>query len=326
MMRYFCVLCMLFFAVNFLAAQSSHKTQTTVNSVLATVNGEPITLLDVVLESGARERELANVYSGDRLIQETSRLRRTVLNDIIFHKLVYREYLNQPFDIPIQHVEAMLDEHAKTLGGISRVELEKKLNSYGSSLTELRKKARERIAVDVILLRDCDSKVVVTPKDVYDEYCANVEKFTSGRQVDFQLLQLNLENGRSGMTAAEAAKKIGSLVKNADATLFTRLVTEYSDNPNREKGGMVIGEELPKLRPEFQKALKDRKSGDVVGPVSTPEALFFLRVIVVKEAKIVPFEEVSPALYQELRKREAMKKRREYEKKLREKALIRIYI
>lgn len=325
-MKYFCSLILLFFAVNFLSAQTSYKSQTTVNSVLATVNGEPITLLDVILESGARERELAGVYSGDRLIQETSRLRREVLNNIIFHKLVYREYQNQPFDIPIQHVEAMLDEHARNLGGISRAELEKKLNSYGSNLAELRKKARERIAVDVILFRDCDSKVVVTPKEVYDEYSANVEKFTSSRQVDFQILQLNLENGRSGMSAAEAAKKIGGTIKNADATLFTRLVSEYSDNPNREKGGMIVGEELPKLRPEFQKALKDRKIGDVIGPVATPEALFFLRVTALKEAKIVPFENVSQTLYQELRKREATKKRREYEKKLREKALIRTYI
>ena len=89
---------------------------------------------------------------------------------------------------------------------------------------------------------------------------------------------------------------------------------------------MVIGEELPKLRPEFQRALKDRKVGDVIGPVSTPEALFFLRVTAVKEAKTVPFENVSGTLYQDLRKREAGKKRQEYEKKLREKALIRIYI
>lgn len=325
-MRYFFLLVMLLSTAVFPAVYASGKSQTTVNSVLATVNGEPITLLDVVLESGARERELANVYSGGRLIRETSRLRREVLNDIIFHKLVYREYQQQPFDIPIQHVEALLDEHARNLGGLSRAELEKKLNSYGSSLSELRKKARERIAVDVILYRDCDSKVVVTPKEVYDEYCANVEKFTSARQMDFQILQLNLENGRSGMTAAEAAKKIGGTIRNADGTLFTRLVTEYSDNPNREKGGMVIGEELPKLRPEFQKALKNRRIGDVIGPVSTPEAIFFLRVTAVKEAKIVPFENVSSTLYQELRKREATKKRREYEKKLREEALIRTYI
>lgn len=325
-MKYICSLIMLFLMSAFLMAAPRYEGQTTVNSVLATVNGEPVTLLDVVLESGARERELAGVYSGNRLIQETSRLRREVLNNIIFHKLVYREYLRQPFDIPIQHVEALLDEHARNLGGISRAELEKKLNSYGSNLSELRKKARERIAVDVILYRDCDSKVVVTPKDVYDEYCANAEKFTSARQVDFQLLQLNLENGRAGVSAEKTAKKLKDTVKNADGVLFTRLVTEYSDNPNREKGGMVIGEELPKLRPEFQRALKDRKVGDVIGPVSTPEALFFLRVTAVKEAKTVPFENVSGTLYQELRKREAGKKRQEYERKLREKALIRTYI
>ena len=41
---------------------------TSIDSVLVSVNGEPITLLDVILETSGRERELAGTYSGERLL------------------------------------------------------------------------------------------------------------------------------------------------------------------------------------------------------------------------------------------------------------------
>ena len=48
---------------------------TRVDSVLVSVNGEPITLLDVFLETGGLEKEFAGFYSGERLRVETRSLR-----------------------------------------------------------------------------------------------------------------------------------------------------------------------------------------------------------------------------------------------------------
>ena len=47
---------------------------TRIDSVVVSVNGEPITLLDVILETGSRERELAGIFSGQRLSNETLEL------------------------------------------------------------------------------------------------------------------------------------------------------------------------------------------------------------------------------------------------------------
>jgi len=157
-----------------------------VNSVLATVDGEPITLLDVVRESGRAEHELAAVYTGERLKDETQKIRRRILNDLILRKLVLKEYRREPFPIPNQLVESMLDRHAKELGGISREELEKRLRREGVSMDTFRKEVRERIAADIIISRNCDQRVTVSPKDVYDEYRRNSARLTQSEQVDFQ--------------------------------------------------------------------------------------------------------------------------------------------
>ena len=128
---------------------------TRIDSVMVSVNGEPITLLDVILETGAREKELAGVYSGERLYDETQKLREEAIEEIVTRKLIYEKYKLEPFDIPRQEIENLLDEFVRTSGADSRAALEKSLQPYGITPERLREQAKERIAVEVLLLRDC---------------------------------------------------------------------------------------------------------------------------------------------------------------------------
>ena len=295
-----------------------------INSVLASVNGEPVTLLDVVLETAAFERELAVMYTGERLNREIEKLRRAALEDIITRRLICKEYEEDPFQVPDQMIENMIDEHAKMFGGLTRKELELQLKQRNMSLADLRKKMRERIIVNVILIHNCDKQVVVTPKDVYSEYQKNIERWTHPAKVEFQMIQLNKENPRSGIAAAATAEKLSSVLSSgAGEELFSKLMDEYSDGP---RNGFITSIEVPKLRPEFQVALKDKKSGDVIGPVDTAEAIFFVRIFRLQLSTPIPFEKIAPELEEQLRRDAIRKKREEYGKRLRAKALIQYYI
>ena len=101
----------------------SDKTQ--IDSVLVSVNGEPITLLDVILETAGMERRLAGHLTGERLMRETHRIRMEAVEMIILHKLLYLEYLKRPFPIPNQEVESMIDKFATEMGDGTRETLEK---------------------------------------------------------------------------------------------------------------------------------------------------------------------------------------------------------
>lgn len=295
-----------------------------VNSVLASVNGDPVTLLDVVLETAPFERELAVIHTGERLNREIEKLRRTALEDIITRRLICKEYEEEPFQVPEQMIENMIDEHAKLLGGLTRKELEQRLKQNKMTLADLKKKMRERIIVNVILIRNCDKQVVVTPKDVYEEYQKNLDRWTHPAQVGFQMIQLNKENPRSGIGAADTAEKLTSvLAAGASEELFIKLMDEYSDGP---RNGFSASVELPKLRPEFQSAVKDKKTGDIVGPIDTPEAIFFIRINSLQLSTPIPFEKAAPELEEQLRRDAIRKKRDEYSKQLRAKALIQYYI
>ena len=299
---------------------------TRIDSVVVSVNGEPITLLDVILETGSRERELAGIFSGQRLSNETLELRMETIDQIVFRKLVYEQYKANPFDIPRQEIENLLDEFVRTTGAESRASLEKSLQPFGITPERLREQALERIAVEVMLMRDCDHQVYITPKEVYEDYKAHPEKWTVPEKITLQLLQINVTAGSAGGDPQAAVKAIRKeLDEDSSQKNFTRLVLEKSDGASASTGGVTEGMERDKLRPEFIEALKDKKSGDVVGPIEAPEAYFFIRVIGIEPARPVPFSqanrEVRDALYQE----RAAGKRKEYFEQLRKNAVIRYF-
>jgi len=304
----------------------SPMADTRIDSVLVSVNGEPITLLDVILETGSREREFAGIFSGERLKSETRELRRETVDQIVFRKLVYEKYKANPFDIPRQEIENLLDEFVRTTGAESRASLEKSLEPFGITPERLREQALERIAVEVMLMRECDHHVYVTPKEVYEDYKAHPEKWTIPEKITLQLLQINVTAGSAGGDPEAAVKAIRKeLDEDPSQKNFTRLVLEKSDGATASTGGVTEGVELNKLRPEFIEAIKGRKSGDIVGPIEAPEAYFFIRVVGTEPARLVPFSqanrEVRDALYQE----RVAEKRKEYFAQIRKNAAVRYF-
>ncbi len=299
---------------------------THIDSVLVSVNGEPITLLDVILETGGREKELAGIYSGERLLTETKKLRIETVEQIVFRKLIYEKYKAEPFDIPRQDIENLLDEFVRTSGAESRAALEKSLLPAGITPERLREQARERIAVEVLLMRDCDHHVYITPREVYEEYKAHPEKWTVPEKISLQLLQINVTAGSAGgdpKAAVDAIRK--ELDKDPSQKNFTRLVLEKSDGATASTGGITEGAELDKLRPEFIAALKGKKTGDVIGPVEAPEAYFFLRVVGTEPAKLIPFSKANREVRDALFKEKVAEKRKEYAEQVREHAVIRYF-
>ena len=299
---------------------------TRIDSVLVSVNGEPITMLDVFLETGSREKELAGVYTGERLTSETKKFRKETIEQIVFRKLVYEKYKADPFDIPRQDIENLLDGFVRTSGSDSRASLEKNLLPFGLTPERLREMAKEHIAFDVILMRDCDHHVFVTPKEVYEEYKAHPEKWTVPEKITLQLLQINVTAGSAGGDPQAAVKAIRQeLDKDSSRKNFTRLVLEKSDGATASSGGIIEDSELAKLRPEFIEALKGKKADDVVGPIEAPEAFFFLRVVGTEPARLIPFSKANREVHDALKEKKVAEKRKDYFEQLKREAEVHYY-
>jgi len=292
-----------------------------VDSVLASVNGEPITLLDVILESGRDEARLAAMFTGERLFSETAKVRRLIVEDIVVRKLIYAKYKEKPFDIQKQHIEDMVDYLASGMGDGTRQSLLRKIRSMGSSVGELREKAKEKIAVDVMLMENCDRRVSVTPRDIFNEYKRTPEKWRVPATLELQLLLIR--SGKNNLQ--ETVDNIRKMLKDANEATFTLLTKENSEGPAAAKGGFVGKIEQDKLRPEFAEALKNLKKGMIAGPVRTPEGVYFIRVHDFTAARSLPFEQVAPTIADSLRTEALERVRNEYKAQLLKEAVVRYF-
>ena len=308
-----------------LSAMEKLGKETRVDSVLASVNGEPITLLDVMLESSREEMRLANLYTGARLYNEIAKLRKNIVEGIIVRKLVHAQYKKRPFPIDNQYIEDMVDYMAQTIGNGSRENLIRKVKAMGSTMQELREKAKEKIAVDVLMREFCDRPVYVTPKEVYDCYVKNAARWTEPAGCELELLLIARDGGRAGTDPHTACRKIAEQLKGADAQRFQQIVKANSDAENAQSGGKIGLVRMDKLRPEFVKALAGLKPGMIAGPVETPEGYYFIRLVHLQKAKKIPFEQVAQKISADLESRRRTRQRKEYSESLKKQALIRYY-
>lgn len=324
MLKYFSLLLLSLFAFSLNAQERTVELgrESRIDSVLASVNGEPVTLLDVMLESGRDENRLASMFTGERLYEETAKVRRGVVEEIVIRKLIYSEYREHPFDIKKQHVEDVVDSIARSMGDGTRAGLERRLKSFGATIREVREKAREKIAVDVLLMEHCDRRVFITPRQVYEYYEANKEKWTSPEQISLQLLLVRKDAGKD---TSAIVRDLAKMLEGADESVFSRIARENTEGPNASTGGKIGTIDRGSLRSEFQAALKDAETGTVAGPVETPEGFYFLRVAARIPAVEKPFREVAESIRQELFRAEVEKLRTEYRKKLLRQAVVRYY-
>lgn len=324
MLKYFFLLLFSLFAFSLNAQERTVELgrESRIDSVLASVNGEPVTLLDVMLESGRDENRLASMFTGERLYEETAKVRRGVVEEIVIRKLIYSEYREHPFDIKKQHVEDVVDSIARSMGDGTRAGLERRLKSFGATIREVREKAREKIAVDVLLMEHCDRRVFITPRQVYEYYEANKEKWTSPEQISLQLLLVRKDAGKD---TTAIVRDLAKMLEGADESVFSRIARENTEGPNASTGGKIGTIDRGSLRSEFQSVLKDAETGTVAGPVETPEGFYFLRVAARIPAVKKPFREVAESIRQELFRAEVEKLRTEYRKKLLRQAVVRYY-
>lgn len=294
-----------------------------VDSVLATINGDAVTLLDVILETAAQERILRSHYTGERLLSETRALRLAALEQILIRKLLYLKYKEKPFPVPPQEIENMLDALCRDFGVATRAELEEKFRPLGISMEKVRARAQEKLVTDAILYQLCDKTVTVTPKDVYDEYKAHPEAWSRPERINLQLIRISSEGGRM-----DSASRIETLRKSAFNVTFNEfhaLAVKFSDAPNASEGGMTGYMSRDKLRPEFAEALKDAMVGQTVGPVTVPGETYFIRLCGVEKASLIPFASISASIEARLKENALREHRAEYIRALREKNVIRYY-
>lgn len=298
------------------------RTPDRLNAVLATVNGEPISLGDVLPLTRAREYQAAAAYSGEALEKEVYKMRLEAVDDLIDNKLIITDYASKSFTIPERDVDAALDEASVQMGCRSRAELIKKLREDGVSLEEFRQRVREQLIVQLMLHREYHAANFITPEDMHRYYLEHQEEFSRPERIELAMLQLSPSYPDFKKAEAEISAKLV-----ADPGSFPELVMRFSSGPGRSDGGSLGVIERRRLRSEFAAVLGEKPAvGSVFGPVRTADGVFWLKVISCQPGETIPFERSGA----EIRRRMDIELRRRcralYCARLRKGAIIRYFI
>lgn len=290
-----------------------------VDSILAAVNDQPISLTDVMLESAAVEARMSLVYNEKDLQKEILKVRSTVLEDIIARKLILMDYEKEPFEIPKQYIEQVLDDLSLSFGCASREELAVKARKSGMTMEELRLQAKNKVIMQIMVNRYYQVHVNITPRELYEYYEKNRKAFSTPSTTRLQLLLLK----RDKKDIDKLVKEISDDLKDRNPRIFHSLTVLHSDGPNPGKGGDVGWIEDSKLRGEFADAISSIKKSGIVGPVKTPEGIYFIRVVERKPGKKADYDTLNRELKKKIESRMKQDAYRKYIDKLKKDAIIR---
>ena len=141
-----------------------------VNAILASVNGVPISLMDILNTTRNSEYQAYAVFSGKRLEEEIRKIRLKAVNDRIDKLLVLEEFRENPFPIPNQAVEEELDNIAERMGVRSRSEFTRRLRQSGTTIEDLRKEVEEYIILQMMIFDRIRVESNITPREVIRDF------------------------------------------------------------------------------------------------------------------------------------------------------------
>lgn len=294
------------------------------NAIIASVNGDPITVLDVVLETGRREAFYARRLTGKELDDRVEKLRKSALESIIDRRLIYAEYVKQPFKIPKQYIEDAMDELAEDFGSGDRSSLEIVARRYGTTMAELRKKSTEKVAVEVLVNEFCRRPSVVTPKNVFEFYRDNPVKFKEPHEYKLYLLALK-KQGRDQDEFNATVKLCERKMANINVEKFMKLAAVYSEDGSSKRGGEIGWVKEGEGRSEFLDVIRQKSVGEVARVDLEKVGTFFFYIEAKRGGGITSFKEVRADIKRELERAERVKLYKSYVGKLKHGAVIRRY-
>lgn len=292
------------------AAAAPVHTET--DSVLAAVNGDPITLSEILPSLRDRELQLRSAFSGKALELEILKLRYHAVEEIANQKLIIADFHSKNLVIPPQEVENELNRWGTHIGCHSRRELEERVKKSGTTVAKLRERILNRMIVQVMRRREYLLVGTPSPAEIYKRFKTEEKMLSFPGSVELALLKLSKEN----QTSVKEIKT--SLAKNP--AQWNQFAQSYAITPGTD--GSIGSVELDKLRPEFAKQMKDIKEGRIYSAVETADGIYFIKVLKYAPPKKALFKEYAGAIRKKMENEIYRKCSDEYAQRLRDGAVI----
>ena len=243
--------------------------QVEVDSVLAAVNGDPITLGELLPMVRDREFQLKSVYTGEALEKEILKARFQAVEEIINNRLIVADFHSKNLVLFPQDIENELDRWGQHIGCPTRKELEEKVKASGTTLEKMREQISRRMMVQIMRRREFALAGSPSPAELYQRFKQEEKLLSFPGSVSLSLLKLPLNDKKNTSDIQESLKK--------NPALWSQFAAQFAITPGSD--GNIGTVELDKLRPEFAKAMTKILPESIYGPVTTADGVYFIKVL-----------------------------------------------
>jgi peptidyl-prolyl cis-trans isomerase SurA len=262
----------------------------TINKILATVDGEPITMYELkqFAERTVRGRQ---VNSNDQAM---------LLDALITEKLVSKEVSDKGVVVRDDDVERYIDS-IKDRNKIDEEQLKLALAQQGLTLESYRAQIREDIQRQQLISREIRGKVNVTPEEVQRYYDAHLSEYSTPEKVQLAHIVFRLERDASpdriAAVMAKAEEVRGRIKTVAD---FAEMAKQVSEDATAQNGGDLGWFKKGEMLEPLEKAAEKLKVGEVSDPVRTDVGVHLVKVEAREGASHQNLDELAEQIKQQL--------------------------
>ncbi len=276
-----------------------------VDGYAATVDGQVVTVADIMAAMAPVERQLRLAYHGDELTRKLSEAYDAALDSLIERALILNEFdRRKDLALPDTYVNARVEEIIRNKFGNNLAEFNKALQAEGLTLDEWKKNLRASIIVSLMREREVDGKVSVSPQAVFEAYQKAAEAYRVPEQVELRMIVIH-RGGTPEENAFKRKQAVDICRRLLAGERFDELAKQVSEGPRAAEGGYVGWIDPATRRSELADAIADLDPGEISDVIPAGDSFYILQIGGRKKGTEIPFEKVQETIRETLEKDEA---------------------
>lgn len=292
---------------------------TVIDRIIATVNGEVITLFDLYSAELPVFGKILLLGADDIKKPEDRARERELLDMLIEERLLLQRAREHNLTTTPEEVDAAI-ETIKSEGNMTDEMFDTALRQRGLELSGFKEGITRRLTINKLIGTEIQLKVVVTPEEVAEEYNNHIKEYTTPERVRIRHI-LILKQGMEDDTKAKSFMVSSLIAAGAD---FEEVAREYSSDSSDHKGEISGYIQRGDTLPDLEKVIFELEEGDTSPPIETEMGYHIIQVVDKEPAMTRSIEVVTPEITAHLNKKKIEERHKTWLKEIREQAVIKI--
>jgi peptidyl-prolyl cis-trans isomerase SurA len=217
--------------------------------IVAVVNDDVITQSELDRQLAPIYQSYKEQYKGNEFFTQMTDARGKVLNQMIEDRLVLQEAEEKEVRVTDQEIQRKVDEFKRRFK--TDEDFKRFLDGQGITMSKIREKYRDMLAIQKIQDFVVKSRVVVSPLEARSYYEKNSDKFSAPESFSIYSITIRKDDAKDKNKKVQAKTvKIRKQIVSGEIN-FAAAAQEYSEDTHADEGGdmgvMSRGEFIPHL-------------------------------------------------------------------------------